>query len=78
MIEFNVENMTCGHCAGVVNKAIVQLQSDARVEVDLVAMKIKVFSGLTSDEIIEALEEAGYPASEVKATCFSPQNSFHN
>ncbi|MCL2919347.1 heavy-metal-associated domain-containing protein [Shewanella litorisediminis] len=77
MIEFNVENMTCGHCAGVVNKAIMQLQSDAKVEVDLMAKKIKVSSGLTSDEIIEALEEAGYPASEVKATCCNPQNSCH-
>ncbi|WP_337842666.1 heavy-metal-associated domain-containing protein [Rheinheimera sp.] len=62
MIELTVENMTCNHCVSMVTKAIRQLQSDAQVEVDLKTKQVKVQSQLSSEELQQALEEAGYKA----------------
>ena len=33
MIEFNVQDMTCGHCAGRITKAINGVDAGAKVEI---------------------------------------------
>jgi len=49
----------------MVNKAIAALQNDAKVTVDLAQQQVSVESILAAEEIIAALDEAGYPATEV-------------
>lgn len=61
MREFNLPDMTCGHCASTVTKAVKQLDPDAKVEVDLNAKKAKVDSREEQLQIAAALTEAGYP-----------------
>ncbi|HEY1042389.1 MAG TPA: heavy-metal-associated domain-containing protein [Telluria sp.] len=63
MIELNVEGMTCGHCAGRVSKAIVDVDPGAKVDVDLGARLVRVTSTASAAELAEAVTEAGYPAS---------------
>lgn len=64
-VELKVTGMTCSHCISMVNKALAQLQSDAKVTVDLAQKQISVESDLTAEDIIAALDEAGYPATEL-------------
>ena len=68
MMKFHIDGMTCGHCVSRIIKAIVDLQSDAKVEADLALHSIIVSSSLSSAEIIAALNAAGYPATELKAS----------
>ncbi|WP_215399242.1 heavy-metal-associated domain-containing protein [Rheinheimera oceanensis] len=75
MMKFRIAGMTCGHCVSRVTKAIVNLQSDAKVEADLAERSIRVSSDLTIADIIDALNDAGYPATEWKASCCTPANS---
>ncbi|PNH89746.1 heavy-metal-associated domain-containing protein [Vibrio diazotrophicus] len=78
MIKFNVSEMTCGHCVSVISKAILSLQDDAKLDADLTNHTLSVTSELTADEIVEVLNEAGYAATELKATCCSTTNKCHS
>jgi len=63
-VQLNVTGMTCNHCISMVNKAITALQADAKVTADLALQQVSVESRLTAEEIIAALDDAGYPATE--------------
>ena len=61
MIEFELPDMSCGHCASTVTQACRLVDPAAKVEVDLSSKKVKVESGESRAEFVEALTEAGYP-----------------
>lgn len=61
MLEFNLPDMSCGHCASTVTKTVKLVDPEARVEVDLTTKKVKVDSREDRQQIAEALSEAGYP-----------------
>jgi len=61
MMEFKVDDMSCGHCAGVITKTVQALDAEARVEVDLAQKKVAIESNQERAVIAAALEEAGYP-----------------
>jgi copper chaperone len=63
MTKFNVPDMTCGHCEATVRKAIGEIDGAADVKVDLSANKIDVTSTAANDDILAALDKAGYPSS---------------
>ena len=62
MYQFSIPNMTCGHCASAVTKAVKDVDKAAQVEVSLRDKRVTVKSSSAQDEIAEALKEAGYPA----------------
>ncbi|HMN93853.1 MAG TPA: heavy-metal-associated domain-containing protein [Hydrogenophaga sp.] len=61
MHEFQLPDMTCGHCAGVVGKALHLADPDCKIQVDLPARKVSVRSNEDRDLLAEALTDAGYP-----------------
>ena len=61
-VQLKVTGMTCNHCISMVNKAVAKLQADATVTVDLANQQVDVESALAAEDIIAALDEAGYPA----------------
>ncbi|WP_233080434.1 heavy-metal-associated domain-containing protein [Rheinheimera soli] len=61
-IELKVTGMSCNHCISLVNKAIAKLQADAKVTVDLALQQVQVESSLAAEDLITALDEAGFPA----------------
>ncbi|OWV92723.1 heavy metal-binding protein [Rhizobium sp. R72] len=63
MYEFTIQNMTCGHCAGAVEKAIKAADPDARAKIDLATRTAKVETRLDPAAIAAAIESAGYPSS---------------
>lgn len=61
MIEFTVNDMTCGHCASRVTQAIKSVDDEAKVTVDVAKKRVRVDSAHDVAEIAAALTEAGYP-----------------
>lgn len=61
MIIFQVDDMTCGHCASMITKAVVGVDKMAKVEIDLNNHLVRIYS-ITADEqeINDAIQEAGY------------------
>ncbi len=59
-MQVQVEGMTCGHCVKAVTRAITELDSAAKVNVDLGAGRVDVESRLSPSEISAAITDAGY------------------
>lgn len=63
MLKFNVPDMTCGHCAGAVTKAIRNVDASATVTVDLPSQTVTIGTAAPNkDAFTQALDAAGYPA----------------
>ena len=61
MIAFTVNDMTCGHCAGTITRAIAAVDEGARVTVDLATHRVAIEPQAASAAILEeAIAEAGY------------------
>lgn len=68
MIAFSVNDMTCGHCAGVINKALKAIDDESKVTVDLERRLVTVVSTQSSiEDIRDAIAEAGYTPTPVEA-----------
>ena len=57
-----IENMTCGGCARGVTATIQDVDSHAKVEVDLVSKIVTVDTTASTYQITAALAEDGFPA----------------
>lgn len=62
MYEYEIPDMSCGHCVATVTKAIRQADPAAIANVDLIKRTATVTSTVDPNTIGAALEEAGYPA----------------
>ena len=60
MYQFNVEDMTCGHCVSSVTKAVKAVDSQAGVDISLRDKRVHVRSSAAQDEIAQAIQDAGY------------------
>ena len=61
MIEFTLNDMSCGHCASVITKTVKALDSEAKVKIDLAQKKVGIESTEDRATLVEALTAAGYP-----------------
>ncbi|MFP2768505.1 heavy-metal-associated domain-containing protein [Oceanisphaera sp. KMM 10153] len=61
MISFTLPDMTCGHCVGVINQMLIELDPACELEFDLLNHIIKVESSCTHEQLADALTEVGYP-----------------
>lgn len=60
MQNYKIDNMTCGHCAGAVQKAILSVDPQAKVKVDLGSREVSVETAAGAGPITDALKAAGY------------------
>lgn len=61
MIVFQVNDMTCGHCASTITKAVKGADSDANVRIDVVRRRVEIASKASNAaELRDAIAEAGY------------------
>lgn len=63
MHQFNLPDMSCGHCVAAITQALQAVDAQARVEIDLATRTAKVDSALSREALSAALTEAGYPPS---------------
>lgn len=60
MIEFQVNDMTCGHCVNAITQAIAAVDASAQVEIDLPAHRVRISGNDNVAAIQAAIVEAGY------------------
>jgi copper chaperone len=67
VIELEVPDMTCGHCAATITRAVKEVDAAGSVEVDLPAHRVRIASAHPAAEFVSALTEAGYTPTVVPA-----------
>jgi len=60
MIEFRVNDMTCGHCVASVTKAVKAVEPAAKVDIDLGSKRVRVEGTDARDKIEAAIKDAGF------------------
>lgn len=60
MYEFNVTGMTCQGCVKSVTNALKTIDAGAIVQVELANNLVKVESKETRDQLVKAIEDAGF------------------
>lgn len=69
MITFQVDDMTCGHCASTITKAVKATDPDARIQIDLAAHRVQVEPvSADADALATALTGAGYTPVRIETT----------
>lgn len=61
MLELELKDMTCGHCAGVIRKTIMAVDDGAQIDIDVASQKVRIESEEDAEDFIRALTAAGYP-----------------
>ncbi|GGA43421.1 heavy-metal-associated domain-containing protein [Pelagibacterium lentulum] len=57
---FEVKDMTCGHCAGTIEKAVKTADPQATIEIDLIEHRVSIESGATASALEKIIGNAGY------------------
>lgn len=60
MIEIKVPDMTCGHCASTISKAVKEVDPAARLEFSMPEHLVRIETRAAKDEVVQAIAEAGY------------------
>ena len=68
MLAFEVHDMTCGHCAGTITKAIHAADQNAEVSIDLSRHLVTIEPGsMNAQDLEDAIRQAGYTPVAVQA-----------
>ncbi|CAB3724125.1 hypothetical protein LMG22037_05023 [Paraburkholderia phenoliruptrix] len=59
-MELEVKDMTCGHCADHITKAVKNVDPSATIDVNLNEKRVTVASALPAQDVLHAVSEAGY------------------
>jgi copper chaperone len=62
MTTLSVPDMSCNHCKATVETALAAVPDTGAVTVDLTSRKVEVSGPAPAKALIEALDQAGYPA----------------
>lgn len=68
MYQFNVADMTCGHCVSTITKALRGKDPKAKIEIDLPRHLVRVESAQSQEEIAREIAEAGYTPAALPST----------
>ena len=60
---FTVEGMTCGHCEKAVTKALLSLDTQAKVVIDRTHNTVRVDSEKNREALAQAIADEGYRVS---------------
>ena len=61
MLSFNVQDMTCGHCARAITQAVQAVDAQAQVRIDIPTHRVDITPGQADAErLAAAIREAGY------------------
>jgi len=66
MIEFKVEDMSCGHCVSTITKAVKAAEPQAVVEVDLSSKTVRIEGAANADKVRDAISESGFTPVQAK------------
>jgi copper chaperone len=60
MLQFEVNDMTCGHCVRAITMAVKDAAPEATVDIDLSSHLVHVGGASDAGKIEAAIREAGY------------------
>jgi copper chaperone len=60
MIEFQVKDMTCGHCVDTITRVVKETVPMASVRIDLPHHLVRIDGAPDSDAVERAIREVGY------------------
>ncbi len=60
MYNFQVNDMTCGHCVATIEKAVKGVDPSSKVAIDLSTHGVKIESEEPATSFAKAIEDAGY------------------
>lgn len=62
MLKLKVDEMSCGHCAATVTKAVEGVSGVEKADIDLAKGEVTVTGNPDVAALIAAIDDAGYPA----------------
>lgn len=62
MLKLSIPEMTCGHCAAMVTKAVKSLDGNATVSVDLGSRTVTVDTSVEAEGVCSVIGSVGYAA----------------
>ena len=65
MLKLKVDEMSCGHCAATVTKAVEGVSGVEKTDIDLAKGEVTVTGNPDVAALIAAIDDAGYPAREL-------------
>ena len=66
MVTFQVNDMTCGHCASAISRAVASVDKSARLDIRIQEKLVRVESQAPAAELAQAIQDAGYTAQELQ------------
>ncbi|MVT00143.1 heavy-metal-associated domain-containing protein [Devosia marina] len=60
MYNFTVSDMTCGHCASTIEKAVKNTDPACEIKIDVAARTVQVETACSAQDIADAIKLAGY------------------
>lgn len=75
MVTFRVPDMTCGHCASTIARAVATVDKGARLDVRVAEKLVSIASPVPQAEFAEAIRDAGYTAEKVDTESVQPAKS---
>jgi copper chaperone len=60
MLNFEIPNMTCGHCVRAITEAVHAVDPAANVQADLPQHRVQVDTAAAREAVVAQLVEAGY------------------
>lgn len=60
MHRYSIPSMTCGHCAGTIDRAVKAVDPKADVTIDLKTREVSIRSAAPEADIGAAIHSAGY------------------
>lgn len=67
MVSFHVEDMTCGGCAGRIERALKGLDGTAQVDISVPERLVRVRAQAAEAELAAAIRQAGYTPVKTEA-----------
>jgi len=61
MLNFEIPDMSCGHCVRAITEAVHAVDPAARVQANLPQHRVQVDTGAAREAVVASLVEAGYP-----------------
>lgn len=76
MTTLHIDDMTCGHCVGVVTRALQGVDPDARIDVRLAERRVQVESARAdAAALLAAVVGAGYNTTLAPAASGAPERA---
>ncbi|MBN9138519.1 MAG: heavy-metal-associated domain-containing protein [Phyllobacterium sp.] len=67
MLKLRVPDMSCGHCASTIEKAVKSIDPTARVAIDLGSSTVAIETKANEAAICDVIRSAGYDNEELAA-----------